>query len=43
VTARTAEEYGMKVDVMPKDYTVPALVESMVEYFKIKKADRITG
>jgi uroporphyrinogen III methyltransferase/synthase len=36
VTARTAEEYGMKIDVMPKEYTIPALVEAMVEYFKKK-------
>ena len=34
VTAKTAEEYGMKVDIMPKDYTIPALVEAMVEYYK---------
>jgi uroporphyrinogen III methyltransferase / synthase len=36
VTAKTAEEYGMKVDIMPKEYTIPALVEAMVEYFKSK-------
>ena len=34
VTAKTAEEYGMKVDIMPKDYTIPALVESIVEFYK---------
>jgi uroporphyrinogen-III synthase len=34
VTARTAVEHGMAVDVMPKDYTIPALVDAMVEYFK---------
>lgn len=34
VTAKTAEEAGMKVDIMPKDYTIPALVEAMVEYFR---------
>lgn len=34
VTAKTAEEYGIKTDIMPKDYTIPALVEAMVEYFK---------
>jgi uroporphyrinogen III methyltransferase/synthase len=34
VTAKTAEEYGMHVDVMPKEYTIPALVEAMVEYYK---------
>jgi uroporphyrinogen III methyltransferase/synthase len=36
VTAKTAEEYGMKIDIMPKEYTIPALVESMTEYFKKK-------
>jgi uroporphyrinogen III methyltransferase/synthase len=34
VTAKTAEEYGMKTDIMPKEYTIPALVEAMTEYFK---------
>ncbi len=36
VTAKTAEAYGMKIDIMPKDYTIPALVDAMVEYFKRK-------
>jgi uroporphyrinogen III methyltransferase / synthase len=34
VTAKTAEEFGMKTDIMPNEYTIPALVESMVEYYK---------
>ncbi len=34
VTAKTAEEYGIKTDIMPKEYTIPALVEAMAEYFK---------
>jgi uroporphyrinogen III methyltransferase/synthase len=34
VTAKTADEYGLKTDIMPKDYTIPALVEALVEYFK---------
>jgi uroporphyrinogen III methyltransferase/synthase len=33
VTAKTAEEYGMQADVMPKEYTIPALIEAMVEFF----------
>lgn len=37
VTAKTAEEYGFKTDIMPKDYTIPALVEAMVDYFKNKR------
>jgi len=36
VTAKTAEEHGMKIDIMPKEYTIPALVEAMVEYYKKK-------
>jgi uroporphyrinogen III methyltransferase/synthase len=36
VTAKTAEEYGMKIDIMPKEYTIPAFVDAMVEYFKKK-------
>jgi uroporphyrinogen III methyltransferase/synthase len=36
VTAKTAAEYGMNVDIMPKDYTIPALVDAMVEYYKKK-------
>jgi uroporphyrinogen III methyltransferase/synthase len=36
VTARTAQEYGMAVDIMPKDYTIPALVEAMVGYYSQK-------
>ncbi|HET7319943.1 MAG TPA: uroporphyrinogen-III synthase, partial [Nitrospirota bacterium] len=36
VTAKTAEQYGMKIDIMPKEYTIPAFVDAMVEYFKKK-------
>jgi uroporphyrinogen III methyltransferase/synthase len=34
VTAKTAEEYGIPTDIMPKEYTIPALVAAMTEYFK---------
>lgn len=34
VTAKTADEYGMRTDIMPKEYTIPAMVDAMVEYFK---------
>lgn len=34
VTAKTAEEYGMKIDIMPKEYTLPAFVDAMVEFFR---------
>jgi uroporphyrinogen III methyltransferase/synthase len=36
VTAKTAKEYGMSTDVMPKEYTIPALVEAMVGFFQKK-------
>lgn len=34
VTAKTAEEFGMKTDIMPAEYTIPALVEAMVEFYR---------
>jgi len=34
ITARTAEEYGLTVTVMPAENTVPALAEAIVKYFK---------
>jgi uroporphyrinogen III methyltransferase / synthase len=34
ITARTAEEYGMTVTVMPPENTVPALAEAIVRHFK---------
>ncbi len=36
VTAKTAEEYGMKVSIMPKEYTIPALVDAIVEHYRKK-------
>jgi uroporphyrinogen III methyltransferase/synthase len=36
VTAKTAEEYGLKTDIMPKEYTIPALVDAMGDFFKKK-------
>ena len=38
VTAKTAEEYGMKVDIMPKDYTIPALVDEMIAHYRRNSA-----
>ena len=34
VTAKTAEEYGMRTDVMPREYTIPALVDAMVGFYQ---------
>ncbi len=40
VTAKTAEEYGITTDVMPKDYTIPALVDALVAHFAENKKRR---
>jgi len=34
ITARTAEEYGVTVTVMPAENTVPALTDAIVRHFK---------
>lgn len=33
ITRRTAEELGIKTDIIPKDYTTSALADALVEYF----------
>jgi len=33
VTAKTAEERGLSVQITPSDYTIEALAEAIVEYF----------
>jgi uroporphyrinogen III methyltransferase/synthase len=35
ITAETAEHAGLKVDIMPDQYTVPALVESILQYYSV--------
>lgn len=37
ITARTAEEFGLRVDVMPKDYTFSAMTTAIVDYYAKKK------
>lgn len=37
ITAETAQESGLKVDVIPGEYTLPALAESIVDYFRKKE------
>jgi len=39
VTAKTAEGFGLKVDVMPADYTIPALVDALIEHFNRSSAN----
>jgi uroporphyrinogen III methyltransferase/synthase len=36
VTARTAKEWGMKVQIQPKEYTIPGLAKAIAEYFDKK-------
>jgi len=33
VTARTAKGWGMRVQIQPKEYTIPALTQAIVQYF----------
>ncbi|HYS17657.1 MAG TPA: uroporphyrinogen-III synthase [Candidatus Binatia bacterium] len=33
ITAATAAEYGLPTDVMPSEYTIPALARALAEYF----------
>jgi uroporphyrinogen III methyltransferase/synthase len=34
VTARTAKEWGLKVQVQPKQYTIPDLTRAIADYYK---------
>jgi uroporphyrinogen III methyltransferase/synthase len=34
ITADTARGFGLRVDMMPRNYTVPALAETMAEYYR---------
>jgi len=36
VTAKTAKEWGMKVQIQPKQYTIPGLTKAIAEYFDKK-------
>jgi len=33
ITAATAAEYGLATDIMPTEYTIPALARAIVEWF----------
>jgi len=34
ITTETAEKFGLKVSIMPSDYTIPALVDAICTYFR---------
>jgi len=36
ITAKTAEEHGLEVDIMPSEYTIAGLVEAIRNYFETK-------
>ncbi|MCC7418032.1 MAG: uroporphyrinogen-III C-methyltransferase [Acidobacteria bacterium] len=38
VTAEAAEHYGIATTIMPKDYTIPALVGAIVQYFRERES-----
>lgn len=40
ITAATAAEYGLSTDVMPPEYTIPALTRALVEYFRAQPQAR---
>jgi uroporphyrinogen III methyltransferase/synthase len=33
ITAATAAEYNLRTDIMPKEYTIPALTRAIVDYY----------
>ena len=33
ITAATAVEYGLRTDIMPREYTIPALARAITDYF----------
>lgn len=38
ITQESAEAMGLRVDVVPRDYTIPGLIEAIVEYFTRQEA-----
>ena len=34
ITAETASKHGIKTAIMPKNYTIPALAEAIVDYYR---------
>ena len=43
VTADTARELGLPVDIVPDEYTVPALARAVARHFCNGRADRLSG
>jgi uroporphyrinogen III methyltransferase/synthase len=41
MTAQTAEEVGLRVDVVAKEHTIPGLVQALVDYYHSRAAEGI--
>lgn len=40
ITANTALEYGLRTDIQPHEFTVPALARAIAEYFRIRNPEQ---
>ena len=40
ITASTAGEYGLRTDILPDEFTVPALARAIAEHFRPQNAER---
>jgi uroporphyrinogen III methyltransferase/synthase len=43
ITAQTAKKWGMRVQIQPKQYTIPALTQAIVDYFVAHPRRRQSG
>jgi uroporphyrinogen III methyltransferase/synthase len=41
VTAAAVEKSGLKIDIMPERYTIPGLVEAMIDFFVTQKKENL--
>ncbi len=37
ITAKTVTDNGLTVDMQPEKHTIPAMIETIVEYYQAKK------
>jgi len=40
ITAATASEYGLRTDIQPSEFTVPALARAIAEHFQVRNPER---
>lgn len=43
ITARTVEENGLRVDVQPEEFTIPDMVNAIVDYYVAQKKNEQSG